>query len=259
MSQHDQIIANDSGANVRADINAALAAIFSQSSGTSAPSTTVAGQVWLDTTNNLRKRRNLSNSGWIVEGTLDESFVLTRTSNTILGVSDRGKTILASGTWTQTFTAVATLGDGWFVQIRNTGTGLITLDPNASEQIDGATTLRLMPGASCIVVCDGSSLRAVGLNSNAPRAWGAVGGSGALESGFNCSSAKTGTGGYTITFTVPMATTSYTVLVTGRHASGVGNTLACVAAKGTNSFDVVSTGSSLNVLADTAFDFVVFE
>lgn len=162
MSQHDQIIGNDSGANVRADINSALAALFSQSSGTSAPGTTVAGQVWLDTTNNLKKRRNLSNSAWIVEGSLDETFVLARTSNTNLGVSDRGKTIIATGTWSQVFAAVATLGDGWFVHYRNAGTGVITLDPNGSEQIDGATTLELYPGDGCMIWCDGSSLRTIG-------------------------------------------------------------------------------------------------
>ena len=42
MSQHDMIIDNSTGANVRADINNALGAIATNNSGSSAPSTTYA-------------------------------------------------------------------------------------------------------------------------------------------------------------------------------------------------------------------------
>lgn len=71
MAQHDQNIANDTGANFRADINAAIGALFSNSSGSSAPSTTVAYQVWADTTNGLLKIRNATNSAWITLGAFD--------------------------------------------------------------------------------------------------------------------------------------------------------------------------------------------
>jgi len=41
-----------------------------------------------------------------------------RTSNTILGAADVGTLIaITSGTFTQTFTAAATLGSGWFCYI----------------------------------------------------------------------------------------------------------------------------------------------
>lgn len=71
MSQHDQVIANASAAAVRADINNALGAIFSNSSGATAPSTTVAYQFWADTTANVMKMRNSANSGWINLYTID--------------------------------------------------------------------------------------------------------------------------------------------------------------------------------------------
>ena len=65
MSQHDYIIANDTGANVRSDLNNALAAIASNNSGSAEPTTTYAFQWWYDTTNNLLKLRNSANSAWI--------------------------------------------------------------------------------------------------------------------------------------------------------------------------------------------------
>ena len=68
MSQHDYSIANGSGSSVRSDINDALGAIQSLTSGSSAPSTTVAYMLWLDTSNNLLKMRNGSNNDWIEIG-----------------------------------------------------------------------------------------------------------------------------------------------------------------------------------------------
>ena len=68
MSQHDYSIANGSGSSVRSDINDALGAIQSLNSGSSAPSTTVAYMLWLDTSNNLLIMRNGSNNDWIEIG-----------------------------------------------------------------------------------------------------------------------------------------------------------------------------------------------
>lgn len=60
------IIANDAGAAVRARINEVLAALQSASSGGSAPSATVAGMLWMDTSASppALKRRNATNTGW---------------------------------------------------------------------------------------------------------------------------------------------------------------------------------------------------
>lgn len=70
MAQHDYSIANQSGLAFRADLNNALAAIVSQNSGASEPSTTYAYQWWADTTTGLLKLRNAANSAWITIGTL---------------------------------------------------------------------------------------------------------------------------------------------------------------------------------------------
>lgn len=163
MATHDYDLANQSGAAFRGDANNALAAIVSQNSGSSAPSPTFAYMLWADTTNGLMKQRNAANSAWLVRFTLAETFVLSRSSNTILGVADFGRTIIATAGFTQTYTAVATLGDEWWVVFKNNSSSDVTHDPNSTEQIDGATTLILAPGESMLVYCNGSAFFTVGL------------------------------------------------------------------------------------------------
>ena len=65
MAQADYNVANQSGASFRADLNNQLAAIVSNNSGASEPSTTYAYQWWADTTTGTLKLRNAANSAWI--------------------------------------------------------------------------------------------------------------------------------------------------------------------------------------------------
>lgn len=76
MSQHDMDIANAAGSAVRADINTALLALVSQSSGATAPSTTFAYQMWADTTTGILKVRNAANSAWVNVLTLSTGMPL---------------------------------------------------------------------------------------------------------------------------------------------------------------------------------------
>jgi hypothetical protein len=87
---------------------------------------------------------------------------VAKTGAYTLVAGDRGKLLLCSGTWTLTLLAAATAGDGYAFAVRNTGSGTITLDGNLSETIDGATTLALTVGESCLVVCDGTNWHTVG-------------------------------------------------------------------------------------------------
>jgi hypothetical protein len=70
MAQHDYVIANASGAAVRADLNSALSAIVTNNSGATAPTTTYAYQWWPDTTTGLLKIRNAANTSFVTVGTL---------------------------------------------------------------------------------------------------------------------------------------------------------------------------------------------
>ena len=76
MATHDYIIANASGAAVRADLNNALAAIVSNNSNATAPATTYAYQWWADTTANQLKLRNSANTDWIVIQELDGTMLM---------------------------------------------------------------------------------------------------------------------------------------------------------------------------------------
>lgn len=64
MSQHDQDVEGGNGATVRANINAAIAALFSLSSGSGAPSTTVAYMLHVDEEDGIVYQRDSSNSSW---------------------------------------------------------------------------------------------------------------------------------------------------------------------------------------------------
>lgn len=75
--------------------------------------------------------------------------------------ADQDSIIDCSGTWTLGFSAAATLGNGWWCYVRNSGTGDITLDSNAAELIDGLASFVMYPGEVRLVQCDGTTLSSI--------------------------------------------------------------------------------------------------
>jgi hypothetical protein len=73
VSQHDLDIANQLFPATRTDLNNALQALGSTSSGTSAPSTTYASQLWYDSSANILYIRNEDNDGNIPILELDQT------------------------------------------------------------------------------------------------------------------------------------------------------------------------------------------
>jgi len=101
--------------------------------------------------------------------TLNQSIeVSSFSTNYTAGVSDRSKAFIwTGGAGTLSLTAAPALGNDWFVQVRNGGTGDLTIDPNSSENINGAATLTLSPGDSCIIITDGVQFWTIGFGQSA--------------------------------------------------------------------------------------------
>ena len=82
-------IQNDTGANVRSDINSNMAAIYSLNASSSEPSadSSVARMIWADETNDELKIRNGTNTSFITIGSLDETNLglATKASPTFTG------------------------------------------------------------------------------------------------------------------------------------------------------------------------------
>ena len=86
MAQHDYVIDNSTGANVRADINNALLAISSNNSGSSAPSTTYALQTFANTTTSILQLRNAANNAFVNLRGFDGTLQLPDGSESSLAV-----------------------------------------------------------------------------------------------------------------------------------------------------------------------------
>ena len=84
------VIANDAGAAVRARINEVIAALQSTSAGASAPTATVAGMLWVDTSVSppILRRRNATNTGW--DALLDAAGNLAGLANTAVARTNLG-------------------------------------------------------------------------------------------------------------------------------------------------------------------------
>ena len=101
--------------------------------------------------------------------TLNQAItVVGLNSNYTAGVGDRAHMINWTGaSGTISLTSSATLGDDWFLYVRNNGTSALTVDPSGSETINSATTLVMNPGDSAMIICDGTSFYTVGLGKSA--------------------------------------------------------------------------------------------
>jgi len=93
MSQHDFNIANQTASATRADLNNALGALASLSSGTTAPATTFANMLWYETDTNWLWVRNEADSAWI-------RFAYFNQSTNQLALEDNTYVVDTAGTQT---------------------------------------------------------------------------------------------------------------------------------------------------------------
>lgn len=83
--------------------------------------------------------------------------------NYSIGLPDRAGVInWTGGAGTFTLPSASTCGNNWFVLVRNSGNGAITLATPGGETINGDPTMSYNPGDSAIVICDGADFYTVG-------------------------------------------------------------------------------------------------
>lgn len=63
--------------------------------------------------------------------------------------------VWSSGVGTITLPTASTVGNGWFVMVRNGGTGILTLTPSGTDTIDAAATQQLQLTESLVIVSNG--------------------------------------------------------------------------------------------------------
>lgn len=148
-------------------------------------------------------------------GSLFFTEVASKTSAYTVITDDRSKLIDAtSGTWTLTLTSAVTLGNGFTVGVRNSGSGTITVSPATGQQINGSTGLSLSAGQSCLVVSTGTAWKTVGLTTTS-----SGGGGGSTVSGVLLGMAGSRTAG-TVTGTRPAGATKALVMIQGGGGNG---------------------------------------
>jgi hypothetical protein len=100
--------------------------------------------------------------------TLNQSQPITTFASSYTAVTtDRSSTyVWTGGAGNLTLTLASTLGNNWFMFVRNSGTGALTVDGSGGNTINGSTSIVLQPADSCIIVCSGTTFYTVGLGRN---------------------------------------------------------------------------------------------
>jgi len=100
-----------------------------------------------------------------IGATLNQSHpVNTFSSSATATATYRAQTwVWTGGAGTLTLTAASTLGDNWFLMVRNSGTGALTIAGSGGDLINGSASIVLQPTDSAFVVCSGTTFYTVGL------------------------------------------------------------------------------------------------
>jgi hypothetical protein len=138
MAQHDYNIANQSGADFRADLNNALLAIATVNSGSTEPSTTFAHQLWVDTSSSVLKIRNAADNAWITTGvsiTASNTFTGNLTGD-VTGNLTGNVTGNVTGDLTGNAVSSDTLSTARTISLSGDVVGSVSFDGSANVDID---------------------------------------------------------------------------------------------------------------------------
>ena len=101
--------------------------------------------------------------------TLSQSAPVTLfNSSYTAGDTDRAEAyVWNGGVGTFTLPSAVTVGNDWFVSLRNGGTGDLTVTPQGAETINGGASLVMAPGDSATLITDGLVWFTIGLGQSA--------------------------------------------------------------------------------------------
>jgi hypothetical protein len=103
-----------------------------------------------------------------VNTTLNQSHPITTfsTSTTADATFRAQAYVWTGGSGTLTLPSSSSLGNNWFVLLRNAGTGNLSLATTGGNLINGSVGIDLAPSDSCFLVCSGSAFFTVGLGKS---------------------------------------------------------------------------------------------
>jgi hypothetical protein len=95
----------------------------------------------------------------VINNTLNQSYPVTYVYSdyTFLPADRSSFFVWSSGAGTFTMPSASTLGNNWFVMIRNGGTGILTVNPSGVDTIDGNSSVQLQIDESFVICSNGSS------------------------------------------------------------------------------------------------------
>ena len=94
-----------------------------------------------------------------ISSTLNQAYPITNvySNYTFLSADRSGFFVWQSGAGTFSLPSAATVGNNWFVMIRNNGTGILTITPAGSDTIDSNSSAQLQLSESFVIVSNGTN------------------------------------------------------------------------------------------------------
>jgi len=95
--------------------------------------------------------------------TLNQGYYYSATySARTLSAEDRASFIVWDGGVGTVTLPPSSVGNDWFVMIRNNGTGILTISTQGTDRLDGASTVQLQLTQSIVIVCSGTGFNSFG-------------------------------------------------------------------------------------------------
>ena len=104
-----------------------------------------------------------------ISNTLNQSHPTAPVTNAMtFNANNRAQTMIWSGgSGSATLPSAATIGDNWFILLKNNGTGTLTINCSGADTLDLQPNKTFQPNESALIVCDGSSYVTIGYGTGA--------------------------------------------------------------------------------------------